>query len=202
MFIDKRSFLSNQLSFSDIALELGCGGRKRHSKALGIDLLDAPDVDIVGDVFEVLSRINSSSISAIYAYHFLEHIADLEKLLFEFERVMKPGGEATLVVPHFSSPYFYSDPTHKTFFGLYTLCYFTEKHPFVRRVPTYGRSLAFEISCVELVFKAERPFYIRYAARKIIGFVFNASNAMKELYEDMFSNIFSCYEVCYSLRKL
>ncbi len=202
MFIDKRSFLSNQLSFRDIAIELGCGGRKRHSQAIGIDLIDTPDVDIVGDVFEVLLRINSNSISAIYAYHFLEHIADLEKLLLEFERVMKPSGEATLVVPHFSLPYFYSDPTHKTFFGLYTLCYFTEKHPFVRKVPTYGRSLAFEISSVELVFKAERPFYIRYATRKMIGFVFNASNALKELYEDMFSNFFSCYEVCYRLRKL
>jgi len=202
MLIDKNKFLENQNSFDAVEIELGCGNRKRHCQAIGIDLIDTPDVDIVGDVFEVLSRFSNDSVKAIYAYHFLEHVTDIEKLLREFERILTLGGEVLLVVPHFSSPYFYSDPTHKTFFGLYTMCYFTERHPFVRKVPTYGNSLAFEVKRVDLEFKAERPFYIRYALRRMIGLVFNASNALKELYEDMFSNIFSCYEVCYRLRKI
>lgn len=202
MVVDKKNFLSNQSSFDCVEIELGCGTRKRHRNALGIDLIDTPDVDIVGDVFEVLSAIEPGSIKAIFAYHFLEHISDLKRLLIEFERVMARGGELKLVVPHFSSPYFYSDPTHKTFFGLYTFCYFTDRHPFVRKVPIYGRSLDFEVLSIDLEFKAERPFYIRYAIRKMIGLFFNASNALKELYEDMFSNIFSCYEVCYRLRKI
>jgi ubiquinone/menaquinone biosynthesis C-methylase UbiE len=202
MLIDKRNFLTNQSSLKKVEIELGCGARKRHPHALGIDLIDTPDVDIVGDVFDVLLKIDTGSVKAIYAYHFLEHVSDLEKLLREFERVLMQGGEATLVVPHFSSPYFYSDPTHKTFFGLYSLCYFAERHPFVRKVPTYGRALAFELFRVDLGFKAERPFYIRYAMRRVIGLFFNASNMLKELYEDMFSNIFSCYEVCYRIRRV
>jgi ubiquinone/menaquinone biosynthesis C-methylase UbiE len=202
MLIDKKKFLDNQSLFGEIEVELGCGSRKRHSQAIGIDLIDTPDVDIVGDVFDVLSRFRGNSVKAIYAYHFLEHVVDIEKLLREFERILIKGGEVLLVVPHFSSPYFYSDPTHKAFFGLYTLCYFTERHPFVRKVPTYGNSLAFEIITVDLGFKAERPFYIRYVLRRMIGLVFNATVALKELYEDMFSNIFSCYELRYQLRKI
>jgi len=202
MLIDKREFLANQNSFNDVEIELGCGARKRHPKAIGIDLIDTSDVDIVGDALEALSRIKDNSIVGIYSYHFLEHVQDIEKLLIQFERILVRGGDISIVVPHFSSPYFYSDPTHKTFFGLYTLCYFTERHPFARKVPLYGRSLDFEITRVELGFKAERPFYVRYALRQLIGLVFNASNTLKEVYEDVFSNIFSCYEVRYQLRKI
>ena len=40
----------------NVVFELGCGMNKRHLEAIGIDALDYPCVDIVGDVFEVISR--------------------------------------------------------------------------------------------------------------------------------------------------
>jgi ubiquinone/menaquinone biosynthesis C-methylase UbiE len=70
--------------------------------------------------FDVLSKIETGSVKAIYAYHFLEHVSDLEKLLREFERVMTQGGEATLVVPHFSSPLFLFRTPHTRCFSGFT----------------------------------------------------------------------------------
>ncbi len=52
--LDKRGSLS---WLQDASLELGCGGRKRHPEALGIDALDHECVDIVGDVYDVLAQM-------------------------------------------------------------------------------------------------------------------------------------------------
>src|SRR6185312_2948084 len=43
--------------------------------------------------------------------------------------VLEPGGEFRAVVPHFSNLHFYSDPTHRTFFGLYTFSYLSVRRP-------------------------------------------------------------------------
>jgi hypothetical protein len=54
MFQDKTAVLEN-LQFRDsVALELGCGNRKRLENSIGIDMLDYPCVDIVGNLSEVL----------------------------------------------------------------------------------------------------------------------------------------------------
>ena len=136
--IDKAKILSSVDSISHIELELGCGNRKRNRQAIGVDMLDYPDVDIVGDVYEALASFPSRSVDAVYSYHFIEHVPDVPRLLSELARIVKPNGYLEFVAPHFSNPYFYSDPTHRSFFGLYTFCYFASNSPFARHVPTYG----------------------------------------------------------------
>jgi hypothetical protein len=54
---------------------------------------------------------------------------------------------------------------------------------------------------VDLIFKSPKPFYGRYAFKSIIGFLFNSSIYMKELYEENFCYLFPCYEIRYQLRK-
>jgi hypothetical protein len=185
-----------------LIIEFGCGSIKRNPSSVGVDLIDTPAVDIVGDVYEVLKEIESSTVDRVEAYHFVEHLNDLKLFVTELERVLKPGAEAVLVVPHFSCPYFYSDPTHKSFFGLYTFCYFITASPFSRKVPNYGVELDFSLASVDIIFKSARPFYFRHAIKKIVGFVFNSSYFMKEFYEENFSYIFPCYEIRYVLRRL
>jgi len=199
MFCDKQEFIQSLDGSKMVCLELGCGNRKRVEGAIGIDQLDYPCVDIVGDVRAILSNFPDQSVDAIYSFHFLEHVSDFSGLLKEMERILKTGGKLEAVVPHFSNPYYYSDPTHKTAFGLYTLDYFCADTKFVRKVPVYGRPLGFDVQRVDLVFKAARPFYFRYTVKRIFGLIFNSCNYMRELYEDVFCYLIPCYEIKYQL---
>lgn len=197
--IDKKNILPRAGSLPRIELELGCGNRRRNRQAVGIDVLDYPDVDIVGDVYEVLSSFPAYSVDAVYGYHFVEHLADPAKLLSELARIVKPRGCVEFIAPHFSNPLFYSDPTHRSFFGLYTFCYFGNNAPFRRRVPTYGYESEFNIARVDLIFKSSRPFVVRYGIKRLIGSLWNSCSFFKELYEENFCYLFPCYEVRYKL---
>ena len=199
--IDKKNIFLNIDGIEYIELELGCGGGKRHDKSIGIDMLDYPGVDIVGDVYEVLASFPSQSVDAVYAYHFIEHIPNVQQLLSELARVVKSNGYVEFVAPHFSNPYFYSDPTHRSFYGLYTFCYFANESPFARHVPTYGYRSEFGIAKVDLIFKSPRPFIFRYGVKRLIGIFFNSCSYLKELYEENFCYLFPCYEVRYILRR-
>lgn len=199
--IDKKRILSRVDSVSHIELELGCGNSKRNQQAIGVDMLDYPDVDIVGDVYEALASFPAQSVDAVYSYHFVEHVPDVPKLLSELARIVKPNGHVEFVAPHFSNPFFYSDPTHRSFFGLYTFCYFTSGSVFARQVPTYGYKPEFRIARVDLIFKSIRPFIFRYGIKRLIGCLFNSCNYLKELYEENFCYLFPCYEVSYILRR-
>jgi hypothetical protein len=199
---DKQGILEKLAHRNPVVLELGCGPDKRFDNAIGVDALDYPAVDLVGDVYEVLQRFPDSSVDEVYANHFIEHVPDIKLLLQELSRVMKAGGLIELVAPHFSNPYFYSDPTHRSYFGLYTFCYLAKGSPFSRQVPTYGQQLFFKIQSVDLRFKSSRPFFVRHALKLLIGQIFNSCTYMKELYEENFCFFFPCYEVRYRLRRL
>ena len=199
--IDKKSILSGLGDEKHIALELGCGNRKKNRHAIGIDMLDSPDVDIVGDVYEVLAHLGDKSVDAVYSYHFVEHVPDVPRLLAELSRVVKPSGLVEFVAPHFSNPHFFSDPTHRSFFGLYTFCYYADSAIFKRGVPTYGYQPAFDLVSVDLIFKASRPFVVRHGVKRIVGSLFNSCTYLKELYEENFCYLFPCYEVSYRLRR-
>lgn len=196
---DKMNVLERFQSGEEIEIELGCGNGKKNPGAIGIDLLDYPGVDIVGDVYEVLASFPEQSVSKVYAYHFIEHVPDVERLLVELSRVVKRGGLIEFVAPHFSNPYFYSDPTHRSFFGLYTFAYYATHAPFVRQVPTYGFKSNLAIKRVDLVFKSSRNFPFRYGIKRLFGSLFNSCTYMRELYEENFCYLFPCYEVRYLL---
>jgi len=149
--VDKNGVLSKLGSYEPLVLELGCGNRKRLPYSIGIDALDYEAVDIVGDVFDVLQQFPNQSVDMITTHHFFEHIEDLNHLMTELARVMVFNGKIEIVVPHFSNPYFYSDPTHRSFFGLYTFSYYAVA-PFLKRtVPTYQRETRFELLQIDLI---------------------------------------------------
>jgi ubiquinone/menaquinone biosynthesis C-methylase UbiE len=201
MVNDKKKIICTLKNDTFRSIELGCGGYKRNKEAIGIDLLDTPDVDIQGDVYEVLSLFPDQCVDAVFAYHFIEHVPDVSKLLIELARVIKPNGVVEFVAPHFSNPYFYSDPTHRSFFGLYTFCYYTSGSSFVRKVPMYDYKPQFKLTKVDLHFKSTRQFYVRYGLKKLIGLLFNSCNYLKELYEENFCYLIPCYEVRYILHR-
>ena len=63
-----------------IALELGCGERKRRADAIGIDARALPGVDLVGDVFEALAALPDGCADPVSSHHFFEHVDDVPRL--------------------------------------------------------------------------------------------------------------------------
>jgi len=180
-------------------LDLGCGDRKRDPEYVGIDVLAYPGVDIVGDVFDVLQAVPDSGVAGVYSSHFFEHVEDVPRLLDELGRVIRPGGQLDVIVPHFSNPYHYSDLTHKTTYGLYSFSYWAVDHIFRRGVPTYRRRLDFTLESVHLGFKSPPPFYVRYVVKRAAEVLVNVSTWTKEFYEENLTSILPCYELQFRL---
>ncbi|MEP6679426.1 MAG: class I SAM-dependent methyltransferase [Betaproteobacteria bacterium] len=197
--IDKTGVLARLAAQPRVELELGCGERKRSPGAIGIDLRDLPGVDLVGDVFDALAAFAPASVDAVASHHFFEHVDDLPRLMRDVARVVRPGGELVVAVPHFSNPWYYSDPTHRRHFGLYTFCYLAHTELFRRAVPTYGIEPSFDLVAVRLEFKSTRPFYVRHALKRLQGVVFNAGAWAQEFYEENLCWIAPCYEIRYTL---
>lgn len=83
-------------------LHLGCG--KRHIPGfIHIDAVDYPHVDHVATI-DNLSFIQTDSVDLIYNCHVLEHFKrrDVDRVLQEWRRVIKPGGTLRVSVPDFS----------------------------------------------------------------------------------------------------
>ncbi len=199
--IDKNSVLDSMGESEGIALELGCGHHKRHPEAIGIDQQDYPGVDIVGEAYGVLQRMPAASVSCVYAYHFFEHQLNIESYMTELNRIMIPDALLLVVTPHFSNPYYYSDPTHRTPFGLYSFSYFCKNNYFSREVPLYFPEIDFELMAVNLIFKSSLPFYLRWGFKKMFQPFFNLNRYMMELYEENFCYFIPCYEIRYKLAK-
>lgn len=83
-------------------LHLGCG--KRHIPGfVHIDAVDYPHVDHVASI-DNLSFLPDDSADLIYNCHVLEHFKrrDVERVLREWLRVLKPGGVLRISVPDFA----------------------------------------------------------------------------------------------------
>lgn len=197
--IDKNGILPQIQKLPRVVLDLGCGPSKINKECIGIDLLDLEGVDLVGDIYEVIDAFPDKSVDEIYSHHFFEHVQDVRGLLSSLCRVLKLGGKIIIVVPHFSNPYYYSDYTHKNFFGLYTLSYLVKDEYLHRKVPHYDTYLPLKIEKINLRFKS--PFYLTYGMRQLWQLFFNSSVLLKEWYEDAWSGIFPCYEIQYILIK-
>ncbi len=200
--IDKNNILKKLSNKKNIILEIGSGSKKIYRNSICIDIIDSEKVDIVGDIHDVIKLFENNSIDKIYSSHCFEHIQKLEKLFIEISRVLKVNGELELIIPHFSNPFYYSDPTHVNFFGLYTFSYYFHDNYLRRKVPAYKEKLPLEILKINLIFRSFRPRYVTHGIKKIFQFVFNLSIFFKELYEENFTNVFSCYEIEIKLIKI
>jgi SAM-dependent methyltransferase len=200
--LDRHGVIDGLARRPRVDVELGCGSTKRDPSAIGIDALDLPGVDIVGDVFDALAALPPASVDRVSSFHFFEHVDDLPALLAALARVLKPGGELVVVTPHFSNPYFYSDYTHRRPFGLYTFAYLARCSLFARQVPSYGVAPAFEIVRVTLGFKSARPFYVRYAIKRAVGALVNLGRWSQEFWEENLCWLVPGYEVEYRMRRL
>jgi ubiquinone/menaquinone biosynthesis C-methylase UbiE len=180
-----------------IIIELGCGPQKI-AGAIGIDRISLAGVDIVADLEQGLSFLPDNSVDEVHSRHFIEHVDSFEKLMREVHRVLKPNGKHFVTVPHFSNPYFYSDSTHRRFFGLYSFDYFSQPETQLRRkVPSYYVDFHFQIVHRKLIFKSVFP--IRNLLKQIVQRLANISPYFQELYEEFFCYRFPCQEIYFMM---
>lgn len=183
-----------------ITVDLGCGPNKKPGM-IGIDILPLQGVDIVTNMETGLTELPDNSVDEYITSHFLEHVVNFELLMSEIYRTLKPGGIAKITVPHFSNPYYYSDYTHKRFFGLYSFDYFsTNPTGYKRTIPMYNRNVSFTVISRKLVFKSP-VFWLRNMARKHFWTrIINSGKFIQAQYEDSFTGIIPCSEVVFALK--
>ena len=186
--------LQGRLTGSEpVWLDLGCGEERRPG-FIGIDMKDLESADVIADLNLGLPFLADNSVDVIHSASLLEHIEDLECLMEDVHRVMKPGGRFEVYVPHFSNPFFYSDYTHRRFFGLYTFFYFVRKENQLRRkVPDYYTDFHFRVESISLDFWAlDRPMHY---LKRVFGVLVNSSHRFQEFYEEHLCHFVPCYGV-------
>jgi ubiquinone/menaquinone biosynthesis C-methylase UbiE len=198
-FLDKHNLIPTFKTKEKVVLELGSGPARQIGEAITVDMLDMEGVDIVCNMDDGLPFLEDESVDEIYSFHFLEHVKDINVLMREIYRVLKKGGKNIGRVPYFANPYFYSDPTHKTTFGLYTFSYFSKSHYFKRQVPTFYNDIDFRILKIELRFQSK--FFFRHRVKMIWQRIFNSSRYMKEFYEELLCYLIPAYELYFELEK-
>jgi len=182
-----------------LRIDIGSGPRPRPG-FYALDQLELDGIDIVADLNQPLDLLPDNCAEHIFSSHTLEHVEKLLPLLGEIHRIARPGALIEIIVPHFSNPYYYSDPTHVRFFGLYTMNYFvdTDKQPDAWKVPTFYSKTRFEMEEVKLSFYRfnlwDRLFvpFLRY-------FV-NRSARSQNFYERRLSWLFPAAEIRFRMR--
>ena len=177
-----------------LKIELGSGGEAREG-FYGVDLLPRPGVAIQADLNESLELLPDNCVSAIFSSHCLEHVEKFLPLVRELHRILAPDGVAEVVVPHFSNPYHYSDPTHVRTFGLYTMNYFSGAavHE-IRYVPTFYSDVRFRIHEIEIRFARK---LLDRILMPYLGRLINRSFRWQDRYERRLCRLIPASEIRY-----
>lgn len=106
-------------------LNLGCG-RKRVEGAVNLDVTPDTGPDVLHDLNRRPWPLPDNHFREVIAHDVIEHLEDVMATFEEIHRISRDGAVVHISVPHFSSGNAYTDPTHRRFFGFFTLDYLTE----------------------------------------------------------------------------
>lgn len=100
---------------SGIQLDIGCGEHKQPG-FVGLDIRDAPGVDIVHDFEEIPWPLPDECCLRVIASHVVEHVNPARfgfiRFMDEVWRVTKPAGQFAISTPYALSKGYFQDPTH------------------------------------------------------------------------------------------
>lgn len=103
---------------------------------VNLDSADLPGVDVVHDVENLPLPFDNDQFDQIRCDNILEHVEYIPTLK-DLHRILKPGGQLTIRVPHFTSRNNYVDPTHKKRFSIETLDFFVDESSVAREKGYY-----------------------------------------------------------------
>lgn len=181
-----------------LRLNLGCGMR-RLPGYYNVDRVELPGVDIIANLEEPLGELPTDSVEAIYCRHTLEHVTRLIELLAELHRITQHDGRLEIIVPHFSNPYGYSDPTHVRFFGLYSFYYLAdEKDQPRRKVPNFYLPERFRVDRVHI--NLMRTSVVDKVYRAILEPIVNRGVGWLDWYERRLCRLWPADDIHFHLR--
>ncbi len=172
-------------------LDIGCGKNKYQSlenKVIGMDIVDLPGVDIVHDLKVSPFPFNNDEFDIIIAKHILEHLNNIVEIMAELYRILKPNGLLNIIIPYFSSPSAFKDPTHVRYFTLNTFDYFLEDSEYCYY---FKKKIKFKLICRRFI--PYNTFFSRM--------VFSVINKHQVLYESLISRIIPPKELEIILKK-
>ena len=87
-----------------LRIDFGCGPNKKDG-FVGADAIAFKGVDHVFDIGAERFPWDDSSVEDAHASHFVEHLDAAERIRFvnELYRVLRVGGQATIITPHWAS---------------------------------------------------------------------------------------------------
>lgn len=173
-------------------LNLGCGLDIR-SGWVNVDRVDLPGVDMVVDLDSESWPLDDQQFDLVLAKDVLEHCARPIAALGEIHRVMMPGGELHLQVPHFTSRGAFLDPTHVRAFAAESFHYFTYGH----RRSYYSTTLFSEVTAVRITFDRSPKLFWNYLVQPLV----NLSLRTQRFYEMTPLRVFPALNVEVVLRK-
>ncbi len=80
-------------------LDIGCGGEKICTSAIGVDRIPQADIELDLEAPEALNMFADGSFDVVFSSHVLEDLAESRAILEEWWRVVKPGGHIILYGP-------------------------------------------------------------------------------------------------------
>jgi len=129
---------------------LGSGLKKR-TDAVNVDLVEATSPDVVHNLNVTPWPFPENRFSEVLAFDVFEHLDNIVSVMEEVHRVCSDGAILKVTVPHFSCANAFTDPTHRHYFGAFSLDYFTDNSELsfysTRRFQLRASTLVFYPSC-------------------------------------------------------
>lgn len=104
-------------------LDVGCGINKRPG-SIGIDRNPNTKADVLVELDRFPYPFRDSAFDGLQAVHVIEHVSDVIRMMEEFHRIVRPGGEVFIVTPHYTDFSSFCDPTHRWHLNSFSLRYF------------------------------------------------------------------------------
>ncbi len=176
----------------DLAFERGTGfsvlnlgsGNKTFPDAVNLDVTWRTNPDVVHDLNQTPWPFRDNSFTEVRAYDILEHLHDIPKTMEEIHRVCRAGASVRITVPHFSSSNAFTDPTHRHYFGKFSMEYFTDTNP-----TSFYSTARFQVRTATIQF---HPSLVNKIVRRM-------ANRWSELYERRWTWIFPAWFMFYEL---
>lgn len=104
-------------------------GRFPVEGAINLDVADVTGVDVIHDLDVAPWPFDDNQFQQVRGVQVFEHVADPITFMCEAWRVLQPGGELYLTVPHYQSENSFTDPTHRRHCTLHTWDYWCAGTP-------------------------------------------------------------------------